>query len=147
MRAILSSPITAVGLIVVAVLLVFGLAKNLQHLSTKGDQADSLEARLSALQEENKKLENDIVTFSTEEALEMEARKRLNLKKEGEEVVVIVPKEGQPYEPLSDAEFLKLYNQKSQPVARSDGHEGFDVLQWVRSALSNVLEGREEVIE
>lgn len=147
MRAILASPITAVGLIVVAVLLVLGLAKNVQQLGTKGEQADALEARLGALKEENERLEQDIVTFSTEEALEMEARKRLNLKKDGEEVVVIVPKEGEPYEPLSDEEFLKLYNQKNEPAPVADGQEGFDVLQWVRSALGNVLKGREEVIE
>ena len=130
-----------------AVFIVVGLAKNLQQLDAKGEQAESLEARVAALKQENEQLEHDITALATEEALEAEARGRLNLKKEGEEVVVIVPKEGEPYEPLSDEEFLRLYNQKNEPVSADNGQGDFDAVQWVRSILSGILKGREEVIE
>jgi len=131
----------------VVVFIVVGLAKNLQQLDAKGEQAESLEARVTALKQENEQLERDITALATEEALEAEARGRLNLKKEGEEVVVIVPKEGEPYEPLSDEEFLRLYNQKNEPVSADNGQGDFDAVQWVRSILSGILKGREEVIE
>ena len=147
MRTILASPITAVCLIIVVVFIVVGLARNLQQLDAKGEQAESLEARVTALKQENEQLERDITALATEEALEAEARGRLNLKKEGEEVVVIVPKEGEPYEPLSDEEFLRLYNQKNEPVSADNGQGDFDAVQWVRSILSGILKGREEVIE
>lgn len=147
MRTILASPITAVCLIIVAVFIIVGLAKNLQQLDAKGEQAEELEARVAALKQENEQLEYDITALATEEALEAEARGRLNLKKEGEEVVVIVPKEGEPYEPLSDEEFLRLYNAKHEPAPTSDGQGDFDAVQWVRSILSGILKGREEVIE
>jgi hypothetical protein len=131
----------------VAVFIVVGLAKNLQQLDAKGEQAESLEARVTALKQENEQLEHNITALATEEALEAEARGRLNLKKEGEEVVVIVPKEGEPYEPLSDEEFLRLYNQKNEPVSADNGQGDFDAVQWVRSILSGILKGREETIE
>ena len=130
-----------------AVFIVVGLAKNLQQLDAKGEQAESLEARVAALKQENEQLEHNITALATEEALEAEARGRLNLKKEGEEVVVIVPKEGEPYEPLSDEEFLRLYNQKNEPVSADNGQGDFDAVQWVRSILSGILKGREETIE
>ena len=130
-----------------AVFIVVGLAKNLQQLDAKGEQAESLEARVTALKQENEQLEHNITALATEEALEAEARGRLNLKKEGEEVVVIVPKEGEPYEPLSDEEFLRLYNQKNEPVSADNGQGDFDAVQWVRSILSGILKGREETIE
>lgn len=147
MRTILLSPITAVGLIVVAVFVVVGLAKNLQQIDVKSERAESLEAQIADIERENDQLAQDIAAMGTERALEGEARSRLNLKKEGEEVVVIVPKEGEAYEPLSDEEFLEMYEQSKQPLVAPNGQEGFDVLQWVRSALGNVLKGREEVIE
>lgn len=124
-----------------------GLAKNLQSIDAKDDKAQSLEAQIAAIEKENDRLEEDIAAMGTEHALESEARSRLNLKKEGEEVVVIVPKEGEPYEPLTDEEFLRVYEQSKRPLPASNGQEEFDAVEWVRSVLSGILKGREETIE
>ncbi len=55
--------------------------------------------KISALQEEKARLEAAIANLKTSEGIEREAKKRLNLKNPGEEVVVVVPDQKSSEEP------------------------------------------------
>lgn len=146
MRTVITSPITAIVLIILVVLVAFALFGNLQKLGARDEELQRLQARLSDIQQENAAIEENITSLETEEAIEAEARQRLNLKKEGEEVVVVVPKEGERAETLSDEEFLRQYEQ-AQQTEEAPRQEGMNFVEWVRQILSGVLGGREEVIE
>jgi cell division protein FtsB len=54
-------------------------------------EIDSLKSDIEALEKNNYKLSRLIEYYETDEYKEVEARKKLNLKKEGENVVVIKP--------------------------------------------------------
>ena len=58
-------------------------------------QIGDLKNKLAKTQEINANLEAQIETFGKEGVIDKEARERLNLKKEGENVVVIIPAEKQ----------------------------------------------------
>lgn len=51
--------------------------------------------KLEDLKKENKKIEEDLLYFKSNENIEKEARSMLNYKKPGEKVMVIVPKDEQ----------------------------------------------------
>lgn len=81
-------------------------------------QVSELEQHLEQLQKNNADIEAQIETFSDPDVIDKEARERLNLKKEGENVVVIIPKdsvlEGQPKEQAEEnkslwQKFLNLF--------------------------------------
>lgn len=55
------------------------------------DERKKLEARLEALKAEKARLESEISRTQSPEAVERLAKERLNLKKPGEEVVVVQP--------------------------------------------------------
>lgn len=85
-------------------------------------QVSELEQRLAQLQKGNADLETQIETFSDPDVIDKEARERLNLKKEGENVVVIIPKDSardaQPKEQAEEnkslwKKFLNLFNFKN----------------------------------
>ena len=54
-------------------------------------EQEKKEAELSAIREKRSALQSEIDFMKTDSALEREAKSRLNYKKEGEEVVVIIP--------------------------------------------------------
>jgi cell division protein FtsB len=54
-----------------------------------------LEAELASLQQKKSQLEEGLSRFQSEAYLEREAKSRLNLKKPGEQIVIIVPEEKQ----------------------------------------------------
>lgn len=146
MRTVITSPITAIVLIVLVVLVAFALFGNLQKLGARDEELQRLQARLADIQQENAAIEANITSLETEAAIEAEARQRLNLKKQGEEVVVVVPKEGERAQTLSDEEFLRQYEQ-AQQTEEAPRQEEMNFVEWVRQILSGVLGGREEVIE
>lgn len=146
MRTVITSPITAIVLIVLVVLVAFALFGNLQKLGARDEELQRLQARLADIQQENAAIEENITSLETEAAIEAEARQRLNLKKQGEEVVVVVPKEGERAQTLSDEEFLRQYEQ-AQQTEEAPRQEEMNFVEWVRQILSGVLGGREEVIE
>lgn len=57
------------------------------------EERKRLEAKLALLQQKKAELETGLSRFQSEAYLEREAKRRLNLKKPGEQVVVIVPEE------------------------------------------------------
>ena len=146
MRTVITSPITAIVLIVLVVLVAFALFGNLQKLGARDEELQRLQARLADVQEENAAIEENITSLEGEAAIESEARQRLNLKKEGEEVVVVVPKEGERTQTLSDEEFLRQYEEARRPEEEPRQERG-SLVEWVREVLDGVLGGREEVIE
>ncbi len=62
-----------------------------QKRTQLSDKVKSLENEIGIAQERNKELTGEISQSSREEFIEKEARERLNLKKPGEEVVVVLP--------------------------------------------------------
>jgi hypothetical protein len=58
------------------------------------DEAESLEQKKGSLEQEQQRLEQVLEGGRQEEALEKEARLMLGLKKEGEEVIMVLPPEG-----------------------------------------------------
>ncbi len=54
-------------------------------------EVEKLEAEVSDTEEENQELEKNLEDIRKGENIDIEARKRLNLKKEGERVVIILP--------------------------------------------------------
>ncbi|MDP3800339.1 MAG: septum formation initiator family protein [bacterium] len=67
------------------------------------DKTDSYE-------QESKKLQTEIDSLSKPEVLEKEARSRLNLKKEGESVLVVVGEDNFPEEKFLNAEVHSVIN-------------------------------------
>jgi len=96
-QKLLKSPFTLIGgLILFFVILhhVWGMTgRLLSFYSEKG----GLETKIAELQKKNEAVKKEIDYTGTEGFLEREGKARLNLKKPGEEVAVIVEeKEGQP---------------------------------------------------
>ncbi|MEK7203834.1 MAG: septum formation initiator family protein [Patescibacteria group bacterium] len=68
-----------------------------KKLETKR-QLEDLENKIAALKKDEERQKNLAEYFNTESYLEKQARLRLNLKKEGEEVVFVYRKEEEPKE-------------------------------------------------
>ncbi|MEX2145171.1 MAG: septum formation initiator family protein [Candidatus Spechtbacterales bacterium] len=58
----------------------------------------TLEKKISELSAENKNIQEKTASFENPDTIDKEARTRLNLKKEGEHVVVLLPPDKQDYE-------------------------------------------------
>ena len=71
-----------------------------QKLETKR-QMEDLENKIRALKKDEERQKNLVEYLNTESYLEKQARLRLNLKKEGEEVVFVYRKEEEPKEEIS----------------------------------------------
>ncbi|OGZ62098.1 MAG: hypothetical protein A3H51_01525 [Candidatus Spechtbacteria bacterium RIFCSPLOWO2_02_FULL_38_8] len=79
--------------IFVVALFLFIIVGQIKRTYSIYSTADKLESELNKIEQENKNLEAQIGDLKSLEAIDKEARERLNLKKEGEEVVIIIPKE------------------------------------------------------
>lgn len=66
----------------------YGLYQKSESIQSEREKK---EAELSAIREKRSVLQSEIDFMKTESALEREAKSRLNYKREGEEVVVIIP--------------------------------------------------------
>ncbi len=69
---------------------IYGTVKNNTEL---GKRIDDLQKSIKDLENQNTKLREFIANFKKEEYIEKEAKTRLNLKKPGEKVVIIVEEE------------------------------------------------------
>lgn len=84
------------GIVLAVGLLVFANWKMGQKRADLLSQIDSLKQEIAELEKKNEDMKKGISQSTQEGYLEKEARERLNLKKPGEEVVVVVPpKEGE----------------------------------------------------
>lgn len=73
----------------------FGVAKQTKRNYDLHAEVSGLEQEISALDEKNVELRAQIDNFQDPSTIDKEARKRLNLKKDGEEVVIILPPQGE----------------------------------------------------
>jgi len=94
-----------VVVIVLAVVFVMGsaLSKELYREYQIKKEVDALKAEIESMENDNYELSQMIEYYKTEEYKEAEARKRLNLKAEGEKVVMISESESE-YEEIVDGE-------------------------------------------
>ena len=99
-RSVLKSQIFLVLAIVLVIgAIVFFTVKNMELNKSKGQlysKIESLKRETRVLEERNKELSSQISESSAESFVEKEARERLNLKKPGENVVVILPPKENP---------------------------------------------------
>ena len=80
-------------LLILIVFLAIGLSKQFKKTYSLNKAIDELEEKLTNTESENKNLKANIDSFQDPKTIDREARERLNLKKEGEEVVIIIPSE------------------------------------------------------
>ena len=85
-------PFLLLGLVAV---LGFGVAKQAKRNYDLHTEVGGLEQETSVLDERNNELRAQIDNFQNPSTIDKEARKRLNLKKDGEEVVIILPPQGE----------------------------------------------------
>lgn len=87
-----TSPILLLSLIaLIGVMLVVQIKKNF----VVNFRANKVQVDIRNIQKENEKIRAQISSFESEEIIDREARQRLNFKKEGENVVVIIPPKDQ----------------------------------------------------
>lgn len=113
MRNFLSSYIVVLVLLVLISLAGFALWGRLGGQRQAGQSIGQLEAKLEGVEEKNEEMRKDIASFQETDTIEKEARERLNLKKEGEYVVIILPSDegGEEY---NDDIILELYKRKQE---------------------------------
>lgn len=80
--------------------------------------------KTDSYEQESKKLQREIDNLSKPEVLEKEARSRLNLKKEGESVLVVVGEDNFPEEEFLNAEVYSVVNDSNSIW--------FNVKNWLR---------------
>lgn len=99
-------PFQAAALIVVATVLCLGsaLSKEIYREYRIKKEIDALKTQIGAMEKDNYELSQLIQYYQTDQYKEAEARKRLNLKAEGEQVVMIDEKEKSAEEIKADAE-------------------------------------------
>ena len=78
----------------------FGIAR--ETIALRAENV-ATKAKIEALQSERARLSARIAELATAEAIEREAKEKLNLKKKGERVVVVAPEEVLQQTPVSSA--------------------------------------------
>lgn len=121
MRNILSSYISVMVLLLIIALVTFVLWGKLDQGREVHSAISELEERLGQSQERNEALRRDIASFQETDTIEKEARERLNLKKEGERVAIILPSDNE--ENFEDEMILELYNRKQEEANRVEKQE------------------------
>lgn len=82
----------------IIIFLVFIVIKQLGSAYQNTAQVKDFEERISKLNEENEQVKNTTDSFKDPYTIDREARTRLNLKKEGEHVVMIIPSGKENYQ-------------------------------------------------
>jgi len=134
MRSVLSSPITIMALLVAVTLAGFEVVRQNDLVGDAGDRESLLQAEIQRLEEENERVKRDIASFENTETIEREARERLNLKKEGEKVVVILPSDGKQPKELSDDIILQEYERRNAPA--EEKKEPFGILKNLKAWIN-----------
>ncbi|KKU18982.1 MAG: Cell division protein FtsL [Candidatus Azambacteria bacterium GW2011_GWA2_45_90] len=93
---IFSSKIFLFFLLVILLILGSSLGREFYRKYRLQKEFDSLKLEIDKLENKNQDLASMLEYLNKESNLEKEARRRLNLKKPGENVVVIVPPESEP---------------------------------------------------
>lgn len=90
-KKILTSKVFLVIILIGLSLLTFRLVKITKHEYRLKSELKPLNDEIKQIKKEKEKLSKNFEYFKSESYLEKEARTRLNLKKEGEQVVIISP--------------------------------------------------------
>lgn len=90
-KNLIKSKIFFIFLIPIFLILVFGIFQNLYHRYQVKKDLDRLNAEIISLNKQKEDLGKLLDYYNNPSNLEKEARVRLNYKKEGEKVVVILP--------------------------------------------------------
>ncbi len=90
-KRLLKSKMFFIFLIPVSLALIFGIFQNLYHRYQVKKDLDRLNVEVVSLNKQKENLDKLLDYYKNESNLEKEARIRLNYKKEGEKVVVILP--------------------------------------------------------
>lgn len=101
MKALLSSYITALVLLALVIAVGVGVSRQFSAVSAFNDTLLALRGRLTQAEQDNKDVQQDLEELKSDERIEQEARQRLNLKKEGEYVVIIIPSDEEVAVPVS----------------------------------------------
>ncbi|MEX2007978.1 MAG: septum formation initiator family protein [Candidatus Spechtbacterales bacterium] len=133
MKRLLASPFTALLLLVLGTLLLFGVVRQVMRAGEVGKEISVLEERLAAVQEQNEETQADLESLGDDTRIEKEARERLNLKKEGEHVVIILPAEEAEQSAAAENE------ETAAPVAAEEESSNKGLLQTVFGWLGGVL--------
>ena len=78
-------------LIIVAMIVSYHAARMVRNVVMTREQSAEMTHKIEQLKLKKQELEAELAGLKTKEAVEREAKERLNLKKPGEEVVVVVP--------------------------------------------------------
>jgi len=78
-------------LILICVVISYSASRMVHNAFATKTQSAEMTAKIEELKETKQKLEARLAELQTKEAVEREAKERLNLKKPGEKVVVVVP--------------------------------------------------------
>lgn len=113
MRNLLSSYVVVLVLLVLIVLAGFGLWGRVGNQRQAMQGIGQLEAQLADIGKKNEEMRKDIASFQETDTIEREARERLNLKKEGERVVIILPPDDADEE-FNDDIILELYKRQQE---------------------------------
>jgi len=68
-----------------------GVIRDFFEYAEEKERVDNLKAEINSIVEDNKEIEEDINYYSDNNNLEKELKSRFNYKREGEEVMIIVP--------------------------------------------------------
>ncbi len=79
------------ALILIAMLVSYSAARMVRNVFFARTQSESLAQKIEELTQQKQNLETELQELQTKESGEREGKERLNLKKSGEQVVVIVP--------------------------------------------------------
>jgi len=90
-KRLLKSKMFFIFLIPVSLSLIFGIFQNIYHRYQVKKDLDRLNVEVVSLNKQKENLDKLLDYYKNESNLEKEARIRLNYKKEGEKVVVILP--------------------------------------------------------
>ena len=146
MRSIYSSYLIIIVFTILIILVGYAFSNNVSVLQQKSREEDVLKQNYARLQKSNEQARYNIEVLQDESILQTEARKRFNLKKQGEQVVVIYPSEQeQRREPLSDERFLELYLQSQEQQKQNDQpqeQQNSSFIHTIRSVLSGIIGGR-----
>jgi len=122
------------ALLVAITLAGFAVVRQNDLVGDAGDRESLLQAEIQRLEEENERVKRDIASFENTETIEREARERLNLKKEGEKVVVILPSDGKQPKELSDDIILQEYERRNAPA--EEKKEPFGILKNLKAWIN-----------
>lgn len=93
-KKLLSSQLFLLAMVIILSLITWQLVKVTYHKFELERELKPLQAEIQRLEHKKENLAKLFDYFKTDTFIEKEARSKLNLKKEGEQVVIVVPKEG-----------------------------------------------------